>query len=123
MKRFELDRARWFRGKGPLESALLREDGGMCCLGLYLEACGVPQSDLLKRKYPSGVDNVPSETHWCWRGALADSDTVGEIASTNDKIDLPETERERRIVRLFRTQGIDLVFVDSSGPSPSGGEK
>jgi hypothetical protein len=45
-----IERKRWLRGAD--NSALLRDDGLMCCLGFYGEACGIGSDDMLDTADP-----------------------------------------------------------------------
>jgi hypothetical protein len=133
MKKFTIDRTRWYRGQGPDESALRRkQDGCMCCLGLYLEACGVDPEGLTEKKYPSGVTAlIPEEAQWLLaKGArpakvaalkaddpgLADYSATTLLATTNDDRKLSERVRENEVCALFAANGIEVSFTDT----PSG---
>ena len=113
-KEFTIDRAIWLRGEGGHASRLLRSsDSKMCCVGIYLEACGVPRNALLNERMPCDISTrygkfpqfldtrVPL-------GCVYDSDC---LMATNDKVDLDETVRETRITQIFANNGVKVQFV------------
>ena len=72
MRTLTIDRAVWYRGQGPEESKLLRsEDGRRCCIGLYLQACGVPDNALRGKPVAVQLFNIalPPEADWTQRRA------------------------------------------------------
>lgn len=129
MQKFTLDRSRWYRGKGPGGSALLRaSDGKMCCLGLYLESCGVPHGELTWKVYPSGSkDRLPAEGQWLatdddtrrtYSVPSYDKDSTlptfasNFIAYTNDDRSIDDEEREKILTKAFAENGVEVTFVD-----------
>lgn len=76
MRNLVIDRSIWLRGEGEDESRLLRvADGKMCCVGIYLAACGVPSSQLeevkcaseVRRKWGTVLVRIPTfpeEAQW-----------------------------------------------------------
>lgn len=108
MKDFVLDRSRWYRGQDNGARLLRAKDGMMCCLGLYLESCGVPHEELLEREYPSRVSGfIPEEAMW----TVLSSDDL-KVAWTNDDSALSDDDREPKLVELFARHGVNLTFVD-----------
>jgi hypothetical protein len=112
-KEFTIDRDRWARGNRPgakCFTALLTRDGQKCCLGFYLEACGVNTSRLLEMGLPSDL-NLPEEANWLLEDVDSERMVEGVIAEANDTHDLSEVYREHRVAALFAAQGITVHFV------------
>lgn len=89
----------------------------MCCVGLYLESCGVPAEKLTNQCYASSfhlIDLLPEETRWLNMGPAFGS-PVGNagscIAMTNDERGLSNAERERILTEKFAKGGVALRFV------------
>lgn len=109
MKEFVIDRSKWLRGEGPAESYLLRaSDGRMCCLGIYLEACGVSPTDLRSKKSPTTC-LVPKE-HPVFELDLP------QLVTVNDSFGYEDAERETVIAECFARREINVRFMD--GPAP-----
>lgn len=123
---FVIPRDRWLRGEGDGGDVyLLRPaDAKMCCLGIYLEACGAHASDLLNRRYPSSVSApLPNAAEWLIErlSQLVRGDTAEavKLANANDNSHLSEVDRESTVKKLFERRGIKVTFVDSASPLPS----
>lgn len=132
IKSFTIDRSKWYRGNHADCSKLLitHDDicqekgcqepshknaetmGKMCCLGIYLLACGVPKKllanvgspDYIPRNFEDGA--VPE---WL----VADENPTilcDHLMTTNDSIDLSEDVREASIKEDFATVGIKVRF-------------
>jgi len=116
VKSFNIERKRWYRGRGGDGSALLRDDGQMCCLGFYALARGLT---------PDQIENVadPSEvagdglTRWpAWM--MEDLDRRVQSAYTealidvNDDPGLNERERESAIRKMFASNGVRVRFTE-----------
>jgi hypothetical protein len=110
---FTIDRSKWFRGGKPEDSRLLRDDGKQCCVGFYLEACGVPRKHLLRANYfpRDTTPTVPAGADW-----LMVSRDAGEasVYVVNDAPGYSEEKRESLLTKLFADQGIDVTFVDGA---------
>ena len=109
IKEFTIDRAVWLRGEGEFKSKLYRvEDGKMCCLGIYLCACGIDKSLLANRA-------TPEETETQMPAWLIDSlrpmrsSLASKLITVND-IKLDEDKREETIKELFAEAGIKVTF-------------
>lgn len=126
-KRLTIDRARWLRGDLIQEdSQLLSPMGRMCCLGFYLEACGVPREKLLGESCPSNLrELLPGQADWLAEKALhkdrVDNLVEDEFISVNDDAQLSEKGRELRLQQLFKQRGIRVRFVgrltNTDGPN------
>lgn len=106
-----IDRRIWLRGKGFEASKLLRrEDQKRCCVGIYLQALGVPDKDMEDRSGATSME-LPSEATWLvhrgWK-----SDIAGELYEANDRKGLSLEAREAKIAKLFGTQGVKVKFVN-----------
>ena len=146
---FELPRSVWFRGEGDYGSGLLLDDtavkdedvGKMCCLGVYLKACGLPEkylndvgepvsvNSLMHHEMPSWLFKKSSVTYSSRMAAsedcsmlmsindeeLVDDETFEELTAEDDVRKWhhrSEEERERKIIELFAKNGIKVNIVD-----------
>ena len=71
VRKFTIVRSLWFRGEGDDDSKLRRiKDGKQCCLGFYLEACGVKLESLDDIASPMelvserSIKEVPKQARW-----------------------------------------------------------
>lgn len=120
--KFTIDRSKWIRGKDRGMSYLLRPaDGKRCCVGFYLQACGLTDEQLSNRCYADSYDqnlrkdDLPAGTEWLH---ISRSKEGGDsVYYVNDDMELTETEREERIAARFAREGHEVEFVDSA---PSG---
>ena len=105
VKKFTIDRAVWLRGEGNRASKLLREaDGKMCCVGMYLRACGVPDAKLRGKSeacYVHDDDIVPDWT----------KNNAGLLYEANDDPHTDPATREAKIVNMFAEAGVAVEFV------------
>jgi hypothetical protein len=96
-------------------SQLVREDGHQCCLGFYLEACGVDRGAMLGLWFPSlKIPGFPETAHWLVGNGLADSaisHAALALVAANDSPKYAHS-REARVTELFKKQGIDVTFED-----------
>lgn len=108
----EIDRAKWLRGEGAENSRLLRHyDGKMCCLGLYLEACGVPREVLRDKNTPAQLDErIP---RWLYEPNKALTRVVSmatsKLMGVND--DPKERKREDLVREMFAAHGVTVTFT------------
>jgi hypothetical protein len=116
---FTVVRDTWLRGEGPDKSYLLREgDTKQCCLGFYLEACGVPREKLLYQAAPAELGEVvPKQATWLVHGGIARGCHTAEacaLMSTNDEEEMKDTDREAKLIKLFAKKHITLKFIDKA---------
>lgn len=109
----KVDRKRWYRGKGMNESALLRQDDTMCCIGFACLAAGLSPLVIQGR---DAVRFLSRESIHNVRGALRCSvagtaEWLVEAYRTNDKIDLDDAEREKKLKALGAENGVTFKFV------------
>ncbi len=86
-----------------------------CCLGQYLEQCGVPLDDLARRETPDQVqyDVQSPEIGLLVDFLYEDSTLLADRAiNINDDDSITNDERERRLISLFEPNGITLVFIN-----------
>ena len=110
-----IPRNKWLHGEGADHSKLYRpSDGKMCCLGIYLESCGVPKSVLRNMNYPASValDQIPEEAGWLINSEKADSGAANDLMAVNDLTTIPEENREERITDIFSANGVTVLFKD-----------
>lgn len=146
MREFTINRRRWDRGemfadirkeKGQNKPPSLKhpEDGRMCCLGIYLEACGVPVEKLYARADPKelveDVVELPQDAQWLvyidhpnvsgdetfYESLTFWWDNTGvtqELMEANDDTNRfsSEAEREQKIAELFKANDVIVHFED-----------
>jgi hypothetical protein len=116
VKSFTVDRSKWIRGQGNEKSYLLLEDGSMCCLGFYGEACGVDRHRLLDRTSPSNILTIGSPP---WDTILihvhpqgrVDTAPCIDLMTINDDTSISDDVRELRLTEIFKQIGIEVVFI------------
>jgi hypothetical protein len=117
---FVVDRIKWLRGEGSLESSLFRPtDGKMCCLGFYGKACGLTEEDMKHLGAPFQVRNIvnnfPEEMMWLVEKLEQRYDSSPDCycaMSTNDAGILTDDEREEKIKTIFAKHGITVAFIN-----------
>ncbi len=118
-----VDRSKWLRGEGTVNSMLLRpSDGKMCCLGFVCLALGRTEEDIRELKSPadrhgSDFDRAGHGTVLLaaasYNGTTAEMpDAVGRAMEVNDSKWIHEDEREVTIINALSQLGIDIEFVD-----------
>ena len=113
METLTINRKRWARyGSDKGESALLNEDGNMCCLGFLGRACGLKPTDLRV--------GMPGDTysglHHKWsKGVIGKrnpySRWASKAATVNDSDKYSPEKREAILVNHFKKIGIELKFT------------
>jgi hypothetical protein len=103
VKAFVIDRKVWARGHQRVNQLRRRDDGKMCCLGIYLKACGAPTCALTGFGVPVDVKTliVPG-----WLGTNKASDLV----CANDAYFDDEARREDDVKAGFAKAGIEVTF-------------
>lgn len=102
-----IDRTRWYRGKSAVDSALLRDDGTMCCLGFLGLACEIPAAALLARKTPLRVNEAYRHM---WPADIFGRH-LSTLLSLNDRVNLSDRDREDRLIKEFHEIGVEVEFV------------
>lgn len=104
-------RSKWLRGE-TFNSFLFREsDGKMCCLGFLGEACGLSPDDMKNRVTPNDLSTL-SRKKFYNKFFLVDYDLRCDIFDTNDIGTIPDSIREKKLIKLFNCLGIKLSFED-----------
>ncbi len=122
-----IERSRWARKTPPdtgrgIESIngmsrLLNEEGGMCCLGFYSRACGVPISTMYNICSPSQINLLPHEMKWLEKQENQDriSHDGSELIRYNDRSCkdqmMSEQQQECHIRKLFKKNGVTVQIV------------
>lgn len=128
-RKLVINRRIWLRGEPSGEgipwkdfSQLHRvKDGKMCCVGIYLHACGVPmdalagigEADLVLAENDETSDDE-SKTYVeeaCWLISSMPTDPAPQLYATNDDDQLAGFEREQIIKEIFAQHGVDVEFV------------
>ena len=131
VKEFIIDRSQWLPWEAQRGGSALRLTGSygktadgrtrMCCLGIYLNKCGVPKDTLngyvMPRELPLKiVAKIPS-----WLSD--DDDTAGDLANVNDTANFAIRKgerridaREKKIKALFKKQGVKVKFIGKLFP-------
>lgn len=130
LKTIKIDRSKWRRGgsgKTGRNIAKLYDPTeptpyNMCCLGQYLQQCGVKKRNLAKMCTPADLakSDVPKLTEaikvlitpqedFEW---YDETDVTGEAMGINDNSKISGKTRERKLINLFKPLGIQLVFIN-----------
>lgn len=134
VKSFTIDRSIWLRALPPVPpgqpiddikatgSYLLREiDRKRCCLGIYLQACGVPDVVMEGIASPGYLFRERSEARPLMPEWLVDRDwDLGEggnsfvataLMEINDDDTIDDAAKEAFIIRTFAGEGVEVTFV------------
>jgi hypothetical protein len=124
MKNLVINRKNWLRGEGGDVSFLKREeDGKMCCLGMYLNQCRVPQGDMIDVQVPCSLEfkTIPKQAKWMiddnyeasplCNSLMNTSPLCNSLMNTNDDQKINEGKREKIISEKFSKAGIKVTFV------------
>lgn len=116
IKELVISRSIWLRGGPEGESKLLRTtDNKMCCLGIYLEACGIAKDQLEDVETPANMDPGQEIPVWLLEDDLDPDDSspvARELMMVNDDSNVSEEKREDFIASEFEKQGIKVTFTD-----------
>jgi hypothetical protein len=115
VKAFTIDRAKWLHGEGESSSFLLRaSDSKQCCLGFYLESCGIPRDKLENRASPGNIAFLGGVQLPEWLldiGTLLHSDEASALMVENDSVVTSDFHRESAIIAGFARVGIVVTFT------------
>ena len=131
MKKIIIDRKIWLHGKKQVDhtgnvsekSSMLHRplDGKMCCIGIYLNQCGISKKDLLERSDATSLVEVdiklPKQAEWLITtvrypsGSIYNNNTkdAGHLMTVNDG-----TANEKTIKRVFAKHDVEIKFVGRS---------
>lgn len=123
VKAFTISRKVWLRGE-PNDSFLLRNrDGKMCCVGIFLHACGVPAEEMLDGEAVNSFIGLPIYNRmeqalgksfgWLFRLSVKSS-LIDRLYHANDNSasSISPNTREKRIAELFAEGGVEVTFKD-----------
>jgi len=106
-----IDRSKWRTGKtGEGYTALLNENGYMCCLGFRCHQMGIPKKDLLGKRAPDELSekwDIPDLIN----AVGNDSYFTSEAIRINDNMIYTHEEREKKITEHFATIGVIVEFT------------
>lgn len=115
VKSFTIDRARW--GKRRLRN----DDGTMCCLGFFSEACGVPPSAMGKACLPRSLERSQRRHLPAWAlltGYYDPITDVWQLVSWNDRrrattsaVRRCSSDAEAAIKKIFAKHGVKVRFT------------
>lgn len=95
---------------GP--TALLNEEGNMCCLGFVCKAMGISDEQMADRAYPQSTGlEIPQLTQFYDESYPRDSALSCAAAAINDNPAIPPKEKEKQLKNLFLEKNIKLKFV------------
>ncbi|MHA2068143.1 MAG: hypothetical protein ACXABY_27595 [Candidatus Thorarchaeota archaeon] len=116
MKEFTVYKDSWVRGDGYVynangereymgNSALLNNEGNMCCLGFFGEACGLSHARMIDQAEPDDVGrnkhrNYPKLDYKVWE----------QFMSVNDNSQISDRQRQDRLRKLFKKIGYKVSF-------------
>ena len=114
--KFTVDRARWVNGSTSDHmgnSALLNEEGNMCCVGFLALACGLTEKQI--NLEPAFI--CVSQSAQRGRKRVIDAVEESDVYVTNDDHGNARS-RERKLTRLFRKIGVDVKFTGRAPRRP-----
>jgi hypothetical protein len=130
LKTIKIDRSKWRRGgKGKTGQNLAKlydpyepTQYNMCCLGQYLNQCGVKKGDLAEMASPADLttDQIPKITPAIEvlvyqpenSRYLEETEITGKAMGINDNATIGGKTRESKLINLFKPLGIQLVFIN-----------
>jgi hypothetical protein len=112
---FTVKRSEWFRGRGRIDSYLLKADGMKCCVGFVCLQLGLADTEIIgERTIHQVLWNWEKET--TKKFAIAGMDNspswLGQAYATNDDDTISDVQREERLKALFKQGGHQIEFVD-----------
>ena len=102
-----VDRNMWYRGKGMVESRLLRTDGQKCCIGFLAIKLGAYKEEL------SGchiLDEVEVKTILKFRDKHNEELTEAYVA--NDATNITDDVREARLIIIGQEMNVNFSFIN-----------
>ena len=116
-KKVKVSRKKWLRG--GTDSYLVNSDGCMCCLGFAANQISrITKEDMNMAVTPEEVYQKesfltePRSTN-AWGGkSIRDNRFAHRAMIINDNPTISDKMRESRLKRLFKSNGVELTFVD-----------
>ena len=116
MKTITVNRKKWARGGKNGESALLNDEGNMCCLGFACNQISrIPKSKLEGVGMPCDVyDKVSflTEINSTFINGIGDNLLARTAAEINDDLRITDKMREYKLTRLFKSHGYKIRFIN-----------
>lgn len=123
MRELVIDRATWFRGRGPAQSRLLTDQGKRCCLGFECQALGYKDEQLIDVPSPGILcsyehpEAVPDHMQWLAdfnkdQDIFENSITCLDLIAINDNPSISDPERESQISEIFANNGVEVKFIN-----------
>lgn len=121
--KFIINRVKWGRGKGSIDSRLLNSDTDKkCCVGFYANALGFTDEEIKGRSLLEDltVNSAPTATlkkkhlipNWCLTDTENSFTDIRQLYTWNDDgIIKNEQEREKKIKELFARHDVEVEFV------------
>ena len=120
MRTVVIERKKWLRGTpNQRMNFLLDTHGNQCCIGVYLSACGVPDTDLLNVGAANRLKAVKGESQWLVerRGTFCvPSDDADDLYNENDHNQHFQRASEKKITALFAKHDVEVKFTGSGVP-------
>lgn len=111
LKELRIDRRRWVRGHIGGRSALLNEEGNMCCLGFACRKEGIPEKDLKDVLNPFQVKNSRERVLSLVTKRGYNRKATGDAVDINDNTIITEQEREAQLKPVLAKLGYKVVFT------------
>lgn len=97
------------------ESSLLsKANGRMCCLGFACKAAGVKKQTEVGMPEELGLADLRRAKKafpWLFDAVDCNSYDARELAVVNDDVGLTNTQRKRKVIALFKANGVKVKFV------------
>jgi hypothetical protein len=90
----------------------------MCCLGFYCLTCGASEEAITGVAFPSHLAPAKWQEANEWLGSTRPDDTDHPdcweqvIAHINDNSEMPNSERETQLTKLFAENNIEVTFIN-----------
>lgn len=114
-----IDRSKWNRAIPKVDysqhfglSALLNDQGNMCCLGFVCKALGLSDEQIVDRAYPQSTQlEIPHLTEFHDVSYPKDTILSCRAAAINDSPMIHSKKKEEQLKNLFLENDIKLTFV------------
>lgn len=113
-----IDREIWLRGDDESSMLFNSSDGRSCCVGIYLEDCGVPDDvmdgipDVAQLVAHVGDEILPKRAAWLLDEEGKDVAAKIDLYLHNDSDEIGEGEREEMVAERFAEYGVDVSFIN-----------
>lgn len=102
-----VDRKKWLRGKGDLNSALLLKNGKMCCIGFLARVLNYKPKGIRGICILEDTAPVLAEQQ---KFIDENMDALSDAYGINDDMDITDTVREKELRRIGKEMGVRFVF-------------